>query len=98
MVPSLIHCGAPKAGNLNMYACIACDFRKENIYVEPGQVLIAVVLASNHIIHHIYSDFDLDDEVLLMLWNSDLPWGAKEFEFVELFSGSANASREWSVA
>jgi len=43
-------------------------------------------------------DFDLDDEVLLMLWNSDLPWSGKEFQFIELFAGSANASREWSVA
>ena len=33
-----------------------------------------------------------------MLWNSDLPWDAKEFEFLGLFSGSANASREWSGA
>lgn len=34
-------------------------------------------------------------EVLLMQWNSHLPWGTVEYSFVELFSGQANVSREW---
>lgn len=33
-----------------------------------------------------------------MLWNSALPWGDKEYQFVELFSGVGNVSREWSGA
>lgn len=33
-----------------------------------------------------------------MTWNTGLPWDAKEFQFIELFSGSANASREWPDA
>lgn len=37
-------------------------------------------------------------QVLLMLWNSALPWGDKEYQFVELFSGVGNVSREWSGA
>ena len=35
-------------------------------------------------------------EVLCMLWNEDLAWHQAEFQFVEIFSGRANVSREWS--
>ena len=32
-----------------------------------------------------------------MLWNSGLPWESPDFQFVELFAGRGNASREWLV-
>ena len=37
-------------------------------------------------------------EVVLMLWNSSLPWDSPQFQFVELFSGRGHASKEWSDA
>jgi hypothetical protein len=37
-------------------------------------------------------------QVVLMLWNSSLPWASSQFQFVELFSGRGHASKEWSGA
>ena len=34
-------------------------------------------------------------KVLLMLWNSQLPWDKPPFQFTELFAGRGNVSREW---
>ena len=37
-------------------------------------------------------------EVLLMLWNSSLPWDTTEpYHFIDMFSGQSNASRMWSL-
>lgn len=66
-----------------------------------AQVMIGVDLTSDGRYcfllaeHWIASTGLCECEVLLMLWNSDLPWEQKEYQFLELFSGRAHASREW---
>ena len=32
-----------------------------------------------------------------MRWNDTLPWHNQEFQFLDMFSGTSNASRVWSL-
>ena len=87
MVTSLMHCGAPKVG----FACLYMWQKPVFVQVLIGvaQTLIGKPSLTCNV------RILLCPEVLLMLWNADLRWNDPEYQLVELFSGHANASREW---
>ena len=106
VVPSLIHVGAPKAGccigllqwhDAAARSCYGFQF----IHMPAGADWDSQTLSAGATVMCSCLSWLLCVvffQVVLMLWNSSLPWDNPQFEFVELFSGRGHASKEWSGA
>ena len=67
-----------------------------NTFAAQLNSMVSQALSNSDLLEKMILEIACAPEVLCMLWSEDLAWHQAEFQFVEIFSGRANVSREWS--